>query len=351
MVDQTHTHSLNAGQTVKLADLPAFGVCGWSGSGKTTLIEAVIPHLRKQGLKVAVVKRTTHEITVDSPGQSSDRFFHAGADVLRQEPGEGLFRLQDAAYLDLTSSLGSLSAHYDLVLVESYNGSLLPKVWLQGASESAVPTNVQGVVASLSQDCDRAQSLLSILNEWLPLQWNNTPVFGCVLIGGKSRRMGCPKHLIQKNGKTWIQRTVELLEQTTSQVAIVGGESEMANCVHLADVPDLRGPMAGVLAAMRWAPHISWLVVACDLPLLSVPSLEWLLSTRAPGVWATLPRLQGPGRRIEPLLAHYDYRSRQLVEDLAIEGNLSLSHLGSHEKAITPARQDVDTPAELEQVG
>ena len=115
MVDQTHTHSLNAGQTVKLADLPAFGVCGWSGSGKTTLIEAVIPHLRKQGLKVAVVKRTTHEITVDSPGQSSDRFFHAGADVLRQEPGEGLFRLQDAAYLDLTSSLGSLSAHYDLV--------------------------------------------------------------------------------------------------------------------------------------------------------------------------------------------------------------------------------------------
>ncbi len=359
MVDQTHIHSPGAGPTVKLADLPAFGVCGWSGSGKTTLIEAVIPHLRKQGLKVAVVKRTTHEIAADSSGKDSDRFFRAGADVLLQGPDEVLFHSQDAAYPGLTSSLRSLSAHYDLVLVESYSGSPLPKVWLQDPSESAVPTTVQGVVASLSRDCDRAQSLLSILNEWLPLQWEKTPVFGCVLIGGKSRRMGYPKHLIQKNGKTWIQRTVELLEQTTSQVAIVGGESEMANCVHLADVPDLRGPMAGVLAALRWAPHVSWLVVACDLPLLSLPSLEWLLSTRSPGVWATLPRLQEPGRHIESVLAHYDYRTRQLVEDLAIEGDFSLSHLESHEKVITPspppalepAWQDVDTPAQLEQVG
>lgn len=116
--------------------------------------------------------------------------------------------------------------------------------------------------------------------------------------------------------------------------------------------------MAGVLAALRWAPQVSWLVVACDLPQLSLPSLEWLISTRSPGVWATLPRLQGPDRPTEPLLAHYDYRTRPL-EDLAVDGDFSLSHLGSHPKVITPAPpaalepawQDVDTPAELEKVG
>jgi len=194
----TPIHSLEAGHTVQLADLPAFGVCGRSGSGRTTLIEAVIPKLRRQGLKVAVVKGTTDEIAVDSP--------------------------------DLASSIRRLSAHHDLVLVESNHYSLLPRVWLADASEKAVPTNVQGVVAHLSRDCDRVQSLLSILKEWLPLQWDKTPVFGCLLIGGKSRRMGYPKHLIQKNGKPWIQRPVELLEQTASQVAIVGGESEMAGC-------------------------------------------------------------------------------------------------------------------------
>ena len=327
MVDQTHNHSLDADQPVKLADLPAFGVCGRSGSGKTALIEAVIPQLRKQGLKVAVVKGTTREVAVESP--------------------------------DLATSLRDLSTHHDLVLVESNHASPLPKVWLPDASEREIPTKVPGVVAHLSRDCDRVQSLLSILKDWLPLQWDKTPVFGCVLIGGKSRRMGYPKHLIQKNGKPWIQRTVELLEQTTSQVAIVGGKFEMAGCVHLADAPDSDGPMAGVLAALRWAPQVSWLVVACDLPRLSLPSLEWLLSTRSPGIWATLPRLRGPNRPTEPLLAHYDYRTRELVEALAIEGDFSLSHLGSHQKvstpappeALEPAWQDVDTPADLEKSG
>ena len=224
MVDQTHNHSLDADQPVKLADLPAFGVCGRSGSGKTALIEAVIPQLRKQGLKVAVVKGTTREVAVESP--------------------------------DLATSLRDLSTHHDLVLVESNHSSPLPKVWLPDASGSEIPTKVPGVVAHLSRDCDRVQSLLSILKDWLPLQWDKTPVFGCVLIGGKSRRMGYPKHLIQKNGKPWIQRTVELLEQTTSQVAIVGGKFEMAGFVHLADAPDSDGPMAGVLAALRWAPQV-----------------------------------------------------------------------------------------------
>ena len=62
-------------QTTGLCDLPAFGVCGWSGSGKTTLIEAVVPPLCKKGLKVAVLKRTTHPIAADRHGKDSDRFF------------------------------------------------------------------------------------------------------------------------------------------------------------------------------------------------------------------------------------------------------------------------------------
>ncbi len=183
-------------------------------------------------------------------------------------------------------------------------------------------------------------------------------MFGCVLIGGKSRRMGYPKHLIQKHGKTWIQQTVEVLKPLTSQVVVAGGTSEISGAVHLDDVPDVRGPMAGVLSAMRWAPHACWLVVACDLPLLSGSALNWLLSTRSPGVWATLPRFEGPGRHIESLLAHYDYRARPVIEELAARGDFSLSHLGLLDNVITPAPpsalepawQDVDTPAQLEQV-
>ena len=361
MVDPMNSTRPDGEIKITLADLPAFGVCGWSGSGKITLIERVVPHLRKKGLKVAVIKRTTHSLEVDRPGKDSDRFFRSGADVILKGPKEGLLWLQDPAPDSFAATLWSLCDRYDLVLVEGYRDSPLPKVWLLDSSENTAPGKVQGVVATLAHDADRVKPVLAILEKWLPLQWRKTPVLGCLLIGGKSRRMGYPKHLIQRNGKTWTQRTAELLEPVTSHVVLVGGKPPrgMTDCVHLMDVPDARGPMAGVLAAMRWAPRVSWLVAACDLPLLSLPALEWLLSTRSPGVWATLPRLKGQGRWIEPLLAHYDYRARPLLENLAAEGHFSLSHLGTQDKmispspptALAPAWKDVDTPAQLDQVG
>ncbi|TDI11082.1 MAG: hypothetical protein E2P07_06600 [Acidobacteria bacterium] len=100
-------------------------------------------------------------------------------------------------------------------------------------------------------------------------------------------------------------------------------------------------------------------MTSCDLPLLALPALEWLLSTRAPGVWATLPRLKGPEDGIEPLLAHYDFRSRLPLEHLASEGDFSLSRLATHPKIIMPsppsslvtAWQDVNTPVQLKQAG
>ena len=348
--------------TTTLTDLPAFGICGWSGSGKTSLIERVVPHLCKKGLQVAVLKHTDHEIDVDHPGKDSDRLFRAGADVFLKGSEEGLLRSREAAHVSLPASLSSLPLRYDLVLVEGHKKSPLPKLWLLDSTEDRAPAEVEEIVATLPRDSDRVGSFLSILDNWLPTQWLKTPVFGCLLIGGQSKRMGHPKHMILKDGKTWIERNVGVLHELTSTVMIAGTGSlpeGVRHCLRLADAPDARGPMAGVLAALRWAPRASWLVAACDLPLLSRSSLEWLLSTRAPGVWATLPQLRGQDGRIEPLLAHYDFRSRSLVETLATQGDFSLSRLGTHPKvivvsppsALVPAWQDVNTPAELKEVG
>ncbi len=352
------------GQNVEtmLTDFPAFGLCGWSGSGKTSLIEGVVPHLCKKGLKVAVLKHTDHEIQVDHPGKDSDRLFRSGADVFLKGSQEGLMRSRDGTHLSLAAILNSLPLKYDLVLVEGHKNLPLPKVWLQDPAQSSAPPEIEGIVATLPPGSGRLESLLSILDDWLAQQWLKTPVLGCVLIGGQSSRMGHPKHMIRKNGRTWIERTVELLNQLTSRV-IVAGTGTLPESVsdrdRLVDVPNVRGPMAGILAALRWSPRSSWLVTACDLPLLSLPALEWLLSTRAPGVWATLPQLKGPEDGIEPLLAHYDFRSLPLLENRAAEGDFSLARLGTHPKVIVPlppsslvpAWQDVNTPAELKHVG
>ncbi|MCX5685128.1 MAG: molybdopterin-guanine dinucleotide biosynthesis protein MobB, partial [Planctomycetota bacterium] len=89
----------------ELNGVPALAVCGPRNSGKTTLIEAVLPRLLAQGLKVAVLKESGRPLDVDRPQKDSDRLFRAGADVIflaeeeqfLRRHGGGDLRLQDAA--------------------------------------------------------------------------------------------------------------------------------------------------------------------------------------------------------------------------------------------------------------
>ena len=326
-------------------DLPVLGICGWSGSGKTTLIEAVLPGLRAGGLSVAVVKHDAHGIDVDRPGKDSDRFFRAGADVLLQGPGEAFFRIHGEG--GLSGALEPLVPRYDLVLVEGHKGTPLPKVWLTGPDGKAPPTEVSGIVETLSRDADRAGALTARLKKWLPEQWTKTPVSGCVLIGGASRRMGRPKHLIEKDGRTWLERSVELLRPLVERVVISGaGEvpESLADCLRLPDPPGATGPLAGLLAVTRWAPRSSWLVAACDMPDLSAGALAWLLECRQPGAWATLPRLAGADK-VEPLLAHYDFRARGFLERLASRDDLRPQSLAGEDKVRTPSPPSELAPA------
>ncbi len=325
-------------------DLPILGICGWSGSGKTTLIERIVPKLTAKGLKVAVVKHDAHGIDVDRPGKDSDRLYRAGADVLLQGPGEELLRLHGTEESDWTATLMSLAGRYDLVLVEGHKSTALRKVWLLGDDEEGPPAEAEQVVAVIPRGPDRLASVSRLLENFLSEQWLKTPIFGCVLIGGKSTRMGTPKHLLSEGGKTWVERTVDLLTQTVETVVIAGAGSippPLDGHTRLPDVPDAEGPMSGILAAMRWAPQVSWVVAACDLPDLSADAVNWLLSTRAPGNWATLPRLRGSDRA-EPLLAHYDFRCGEILQRKAAGRDYRLADIASHPKVISP-----EVPAHL----
>ena len=164
------------------------------------------------------------------------------------------------------------------------------------------------------------------------------PVWGCVLIGGASTRMGRPKQLLRRDGVTWLELIVSQLASQVEQLVLAGrGEvpPALAHLPVLEDVPGLQGPLAGVLAAFRFQPAVSWLVAACDQPYLERAALAWLLHCRAPGVLAVLPDLRGDGR-LEPLLAYYDWHCRELLEELAGSGQRRLSGLAGRAGVITP---------------
>jgi molybdopterin-guanine dinucleotide biosynthesis protein MobB len=342
-----------------LADLPVFAICGHSNSGKTTVIEALLARMRARGLAVAVAKFHAHGIDIDRPGKDSDRFFRAGADILLQGPDQGFLRTHPP-YAAAERQLAALARRHDLVLVEGRRHFPCDKVWLLGDGETGPPSEAGRLLACLPRDVDRAEIVWNILQTWLPLRWVTVPVHGCILIGGRSSRMGRPKHLIRRGGKTWLERAVECLQGRVERTVLVGaGDAPrgLSNLTRLPDAPDAEGPMAGLLAAMRWAPWASWLAAACDLPNLSAGAAEWLLSTRAPGAWATLPRLPREDG-VEPLLAHYDFRARELLEALAAEGKFSPSSLAGHPKVISPAPpeeisaawENVNTPAHLARI-
>lgn len=183
------------------------------------------------------------------------------------------------------------------------------------------------------------------------------PVWGCVLIGGRSRRMGQPKHLLAPDGRPWIEQTVARLRQEVAEVVIAGAgllPPSLATMVRVADVDGLTGPLAGILAAFRRYPGVSWLVVACDLPDMEAAALRWLLACRRPGVMAVMPDLAGDGR-IEPLLAYYDRSCRVLLEAMAASGERRLNRLREAVGVVTPQPplplracwRNVNTPEEF----
>jgi molybdopterin-guanine dinucleotide biosynthesis protein MobB len=340
-----------------ITELPIFGICGGHESGKTTLIEALVPELRAAGLSIAVAKIHTSVVDVDREGKDSDRLFRAGADVFLEGAAEGFARTRPAPERPVSLALFDLARRYDLVLVEGRKRFEGARVWLLGEGETAAPEEANGALAVLPRDADRLEAVRRLLADWLPKQWLRTPVWACVLIGGQSRRMGTPKHLLRRGGRTWLEHTRDVLTRVCERVVIVGGgelPAGLKNATRLPDAPDVEGPMAGILAAMRWAPWASWIVSSCDLPNLSTEALKWLLSTRRSGVWATLPCLEG-NQGVEPLLAYYDFRARALFETLAAERRFSPSQLAGLDKVISPAPpaaivsawDNVNTPEEL----
>ena len=320
--------------------MPALAICGFSGAGKTTLIEAVLPLLKSRGLRVAVIKHDAHGMQIDQPGKDSDRLYQAGADIIVHGPGEYLLRGHGPDRLELEQVLAWCRHYYDLILVEGHKDTSLAKVWLDSDGQAGeIPAGVVNVIARLSRDQERAADLLQLLDHWLPERLKRVPVYACILIGGRSLRMGRPKHLLGADtGISWIEQQMTVLEPLVQRVVVAGTgrlPPKLAELERLSDVPDVQGPLAGMLAALRWQPHACWLIVACDMPSISPEAIEWLLAQRLPGRHAIQPRLRTDAP-VEPLLACYETQAIPTLETMVRQSERSPSRLSAHAPVHSP---------------
>jgi molybdopterin-guanine dinucleotide biosynthesis protein MobB len=328
------------------------GVAGWKDSGKTTLLERLIPVLVARGLSVAVVEHDVHGLDLDVAGKDSDRLFRAGASVVVDSPSESLARWRPGGG-PLSARLAELERRCDVVLVEGYKREPHPKVWLERAGEIGPPPQAEQVVASLPWGSDRVAALASMVEERLARAWADVPRRAGLLVGGASMRMGRPKESIVVDGRALWERLAGELGRAGA-VTLLGGAGA-SPLPRLPDAPGVVGPLAGILAALRWD-AASWTISSCDLPRLSAEAVEWLLAQRRPGCWAVLPRV---GDVVQPLFAVYEPQAVALVEALAADGSAGPSQLSGHPKVATPepppdlavAWRGVNTPEELAALG
>lgn len=219
--------------------------------------------------------------------------------------------------------------------------------------------SVPGSLVWAGSDGSAMQGFIDRLIKKLDQLVQQSPVWGCILIGGKSSRMGRPKHLIEdEKNITWLERTAGILRPLVDGLVVSGVgllPEKLQDLVRLADIPGVVGPLTGVLAACRWQPTVSWLFVACDMPHITPEAIQWLLSGRRAGCWGRVPRLDG-SRHCEPLLACYDFRAGHLFEEQFYNGNLRIGASAAHPKIENPVIptalhsgwQNINTPDELQ---
>jgi len=103
-------------------------IVGYSGSGKTTVMERLIAELAVRGFKVGTIKHDVHGFEMDHPGKDSWRHKQAGASTTIVTSPYRIGLVADVEHDHQPTELLPLLSHLDLVLVEGFKRSQLPKI-------------------------------------------------------------------------------------------------------------------------------------------------------------------------------------------------------------------------------
>ena len=148
-------------------------------------------------------------------------------------------------------------------------------------------------------------------------------LYGLVLAGGKSMRMGHDKSIIMWHGTQQRYYMADMLTGICKDVFISCRAEQVSEIDPSYQVlPDSytgSGPLSGILSAFRAYSGTAWLVTACDLPLLDLYTLQYLISNRDTNSIATTFESPFDGHP-EPLITIWEPKSYEILFSFLAEG-------------------------------
>jgi molybdopterin-guanine dinucleotide biosynthesis protein A len=156
------------------------------------------------------------------------------------------------------------------------------------------------------------------------------PLGAAVLAGGQSRRMGKDKALLPlvAGGRPMLGLVLERLSAVADNTIVVADDHARYAPLGVRVVPDLNrhvGALGGIQAAINWSAHEHCLVVACDMPFLSLPLLQ-RMADEPRDYDVLVPLIPGESRQrddglvFQTLHAIYSKRCLPFIEKRIAEG-------------------------------
>jgi molybdopterin-guanine dinucleotide biosynthesis protein MobB len=335
--------------------VPVLGVCGFKNSGKTTLLRKLTGSLQGNGLKVGYAKHDAHTFQMDHPGKDTDVLFSSGAEVLCiTSSKEGAVRFKGEALPD-----ASIFSECDIILVEGNKNADWDKIWLnriEAPDESPPPQGrfILKVGAGGDFSHNDVDSIHAFVSDWLSLRMASKPIFGGLLVGGKSTRMGRAKAGLPIGNETFAERQYTLLSKVCSRGYLLGNgplPTPLKEVERVADTPGIGGPLSGIVSAARFAPHVDWLFLAIDMPNVDEAYLTRLMNARKPGFKCVVSA--DPDGNLEPLAAVYSSQLLSAIRrsgagELSLNGLLKNMGIGGDKGLYDPhVMVNVNTPADI----
>jgi molybdopterin-guanine dinucleotide biosynthesis adapter protein len=128
-------------------------IVGKSKTGKTTLIEKLIAELKSRGYRIASVKHTFHSVNFDVAGTDTWRHMQAGSDAVVLSSDKSLMMVKKtASSSSVQDAVDLLGKDYDVVIVEGFKESNLPKIEVHRKEKGAALLNLENMIAVVTDE-------------------------------------------------------------------------------------------------------------------------------------------------------------------------------------------------------